>query len=331
MFGPNQVGEVIIGDSYGASVNLQAFITSAIPGSIQVFSASGNPVAARAPFKLYQATTGDPLKNLDYEFSDTINPIYVEKITAKNYAVEVQKQVTFTVATATPEVTYEAEIILYNDGGSLSPENFAVIQGFYVSGATDTTTTIRDGLVLSLNQNLVKRGNSEFVVANSGAAAFTVTGKYQDVVPGKIIGKQIEFNALAKSFSNAYSLTAIAVNLGLLTVATTVQPAPGNGTGKQAVNYEWFVKGYKYDPARQVGYPADFDTPYYADKTALYDTINIIYYTPRKATSVERQYKVLTVFCETPDGTASVVADAVLADLTVAIDGLIVVPVTPAA
>ena len=331
MFGPNQVGEVIIGDSYSGSVNVQAFITSAVTGAIQVFSADGLAVAAKKPFKLYQATAGDPLKNLDYEFSDTINPIYVEKITAKNYAAEVQKQVTFTVATATPDVTYELEIRLYNDGGSLSPENFAVIQGFYVSNAADTTTTIRDGLLQSLNYNLIKRGKSEFVTAAAGANQITVTGKYQDVVPGKIIGKQIEFDALGKSYSNAFSLANISVNLGLLTVATTVQPKFGNGTGKQAVNYEWFVKGYKYDPARQVGYPADFDTPYYADKTAFYDTINIIYYSPRKETSVERQYKVLTIFCETPDGVASLVADAVLADLTIAIDGLIPVPVTPVA
>jgi hypothetical protein len=329
MFGPNQVGEVIIGDTYAGAVNLQAFLINALPGYIQAFSASGSPVTANSTIKFYQGTAGDPVKNLNFEFSDTIYSQYIEKVTAHNYVAEVQKQVTYTVVTATPEVTYEAEIVLYNDGGSLSPENFAVIQGFYVSGAGDTTTTIRDGLVLSLNQNLIKRGNSEFVVATVGAAQFTVTGKYQDVVPGKIIGKQIEFSALGKSFSNAYSLTALAVNLGLLTVATTVQPNPGNGTGKQAVNYEWFVKGYKYDPAREVGYPANFDTPYYADKAAFYDTINIIYYMPRKETSVERQYKVLTIFAETPDGISSTVADLILAEIATAVDGRIPVPVTP--
>jgi hypothetical protein len=51
---------------------------------------------------------------------------------------------------------------------------------------------------------------------------------------------------------------------------------------------------------------------------------------PRKETSVERQYKVLTIFCETPDGISSTVADAVLGAITIAVDGLIPVPVTPA-
>jgi hypothetical protein len=298
MFGPRQVGEIIIGNSAAAQATVTAFIASAADKAIQIFSSDGTAVVAKKSFKAYQKTAGDAAKNLNFEFSDTIEPRYVERVTCQPYAVEVQKVVTYTVGTATPDVTYEAEIRLYNDGGTLSPENFAVIGGYYVSATGDTTTTIKDGLVLSLQRNLIKRGNSELTVVSTGAATFTVTGKFQTPVPGKIIGKQIEFDALAKSFSNAYSLTTLSQNLGLMTVVTTTAASAGMGTGKHAINYEWFVKGMKYSPERAVGYPADFDTPYYASLAGLYNVINVIYYGQRNETAVERQYKVLSIYVD---------------------------------
>jgi len=328
MFGPNQVGEFITGSTYETEASVQAFITNATLGSIQQFAYDGNANAAGVPFKYYQATGGDALKNLDYEFSDTVDPRYVERVTLGTYAAEVQKLVTYTVGTATANVTYVAEIRLYNDGGSLSPENFAIISGYYVSVTGDTTTTIKDGLVLALQRNVAKRGNSELVVASTGAATFTVAGKFQTPVAGKIIGKQIEFDAFAKSFDNAFSLTAVPVNLGLMTVVTTTAANPGNGTGKHAINYEWFVKGYKYDPARQVGYPADFDTPYYASLAGVYNVINVIYYTPRKSTIVERQYKVLSIYVDKVTDTLAnnAATNSVLAALTLAIGTYATVP-----
>jgi len=334
MFGPRQVGEIIIGTTAAAQTTIATFIASAADKSVVVLSSDGaSAPLAKESFKLYQKTGGDATKNLNYEFSDTIEPRYVERVTCQPYAPEVQKLVTYTVVSvptaATGEVTYEAEIRLYNDGGSLSPENFAVIGGYYVATTADTTTTIKDGLVLSLQRNLLKRGNSELTVLSTGAATFTVEGKYQSVVPGKIIGKQIEFDALAKSFSNAYSLTTLSQNLGILTVVTTTPPKPGMGTGKHAVNYEWFVKGYKYDPARQVGYPADFATPYYASEAGLYNVIQIIYYGQRNETSVERQYKVLSIYMDkvtaTPNST-NAATNTILDAIRVAVQDFAFVP-----
>ena len=190
---------------------------------------------------------------------------------------------------------------MYNDGGSLSPENFAVIQGYYVTGASiaaETATTIRDGLLASLNKNLVKRGNGEFVTATVAGPGFTITGKYQNVVPGKIEGRQIQFDVFAKVFQNIQDLTQPQQNLGLLTSTVTVAASPGVGTGKLAVNYEWFTSGNKYEVYRLTGYPANFNTPYYADINGTYNVIDITYYNPRKETSVERQYKALRIMVD---------------------------------
>lgn len=334
MFGPNQVGELIIGATAAAQTTAQTFIASAADKAIKVLSEDGTNVAANTPFKVLQKTSGDSAKGLNYEFSDVVNPKEIEKITVAAYKPEVQKAVK--VAGFTGNVvanyTYEVEIRLYNDGGSLSPENFAVIQGYYVTGASvaaETATTIRDGLMSSLNKNLVRRGNFEFVVtADASPVGFTITGKAQSAVAGKIIGKQIEFDVIAKVFQNTQDLTQPVQNLGLLTTTVTAQNHPGSGTGKFAVNYEWFVKGSKYEVYRATGYPADFATPYYASAAGLYNAIQIQYFNQRNETSVERQYKVLTILVDkgtdTPANNAA--TNTILTDIRTAVGTNATVP-----
>jgi hypothetical protein len=300
MYGPNQVGELIIGNTAATETTIQTFVSTSANKALKVLSEDGLAAAASKPFKLLQKTAGNADKGLNYEFSDVINPRYVEKVTLRTYAAETQKSVT--IAGFTGNVlanhTYVAEIRLYNDGGSLSPENFAVISGYYATGASVTGITdviIRDGLLSSLRKNLVRRGDFEFVTATTATPGFTITGKAQSYVPGKIEGRLIEFDVLAKVYQNIQTLTQPQQNLGLLTATVTATANPGSGTAKYAANFEWFIKGMKYEVYRQTGYPADFATPYYADPTGVYNTINIVYYGIRKDTSVERQYKVLTI------------------------------------
>jgi hypothetical protein len=295
MFGPNQVGELMIGNAAATETTAATFIATADDKELTVVSDSGAAVAANVPFKVLQkaaAAVGG------YEFSDIVDPKYVEKITLSTYLAEVQKSVDVAGFTgnALANTTYEVAIRLYS-GSGLSPENFDTIQGFYVTGSTvETATAIRDGLLSSLRKTLIRRGDSEFVTtANASPLGFTIAGKPQTNVPGKKDGRQIEFDVVVKTFPNAFDLTSITQNTGLLTATTTVGNNPGSGTAKWLTNYEWFVKGMKYSPERQVGYPADFATPYYGSSSSVNNVIQIRYYTPRKETIVERQYKVLTI------------------------------------
>lgn len=310
VFGPNQVGELIIGDAVATETTSATFIASASDKEVKALSADGTAPTVGKPFKFLQkaaAAIGG------YEFSDVIDPRYIERITVSEYLAEVQKSVRVEGFTGNvvANTTYEVEIRLYNDGGTLSPENFAVIQGFYVTGSNitaETATTIRDGVMESLQSNLTHRGGNEFVLAATASPlGFTITGKAQTVVPGKIIGKQIEFDVIAKTYSNTGNITDISQNSGLLTTTLLQGANPGRGTGKYAQNYEWFTKGYKYDAARLGGWPADFPTPYYADPAGEYDVIDIVYYNPRKEVSVERQYRVLTVMVKA--GVDTIVTD----------------------
>lgn len=335
MYGPNQVGELIIGNTVATQTTVQTFITTAADKAVVILNETGSALpSVNEPFKFLQKTSGDAGKGLNYEFSDIVTPNTVEKVTIKAYSPEIQKLVNVVGFTGNvlPDTTYEVEVRIYNDGGALSVENFAVVQGYYVTGSNvtnETPTTVRDGLLSSLRKNLIRRGDFEIVTTTTAAPiGFTVAGKVQKVVPGKIIGKQIEFDVFAKTFSNAYSLTTITQNSGLLTAVTANGSNPGNGTGKFAVNYEWFVKGMKYDPARETGYPVNFATPYYADITGLYNTIQIKYFSVRKETSVERQYKSLTILInkgtDTPANNAS--TNTILTSIRTAVGSNAVIP-----
>lgn len=317
VFGPEQVEEPIIGNAVAAETTLATFIASASDKEIKVLSADGTAPAAGENFKVYQKTAGDSSKNLDYEFSDIIKADKVEKVILATYAAEVQKSVTVTVDTATANTTYVVECIIYNDGGTLSPENFATVSGFYTSAASgDTVTTIRDGLLASLQYNLSRRGNSELVVASNSTDEIIITGKVQNVVPGKIIGKQIEFNVNAKSFLTG---DVTHTNTGLASVVVTAENNPGKGTGKYAVNLEWFAKGYKYDAARYGGWPADFQdrVPFYASANGVYNVIHIKYFEDRQSPTVEKQKKVLTILVDKGSDTLAnnAATNLVLADL----------------
>jgi hypothetical protein len=331
MFGPNQVGELIVGNAVATETTVTDFIATASDKEIKLLSRDGSAPAAGVPFYFLQKTAGDASKGLNYEFSDKIDPRYIEKITVAPYAPEVAKVVKvdgFNVGgVIAAQRTYVLEIRVENQ---LSPENFEMISGYYVTGeilGSDTATTVRDGLIESINKNLAKRGNSEFTVTADGTGIL-VTEKIQNNVPGKIDGRKLLFTVFGKVFNNVAN--GYNSNLGLLTSVETVAPSYGNGTGKFATNFEWFVKGYKYDADRLVGYPADFGdrTPYYTSKTGTYATIQVKYFSPRKETSVERQYKVLTILLEVdPDDVATnEVVNDVLADLTTVAGDYVTIP-----
>lgn len=296
MFGPRQVGELIVGNALTTETTVDTFIASATDKEVGIFANDGTAPAKNKPFYFLQKTDGDASKNLNYEFSDVVVPSYIERISAKAYAPELMgewKVDGFDTAGVIDAMrTYTIEIRVENQ---LSPENFETIQGYYVTGevlGTDNASTVRDGLLKSLNNNLRHRGNSEFEAVADGTGII-VREKYQDNKPGKIDGRKLLFTVKGKVFNNVAN--GYNADLGLLTATETVKPSFGSGTGKWATNYEYFVKGYKYDPNREWAYPLDFDAPYYTSKSGKYNAIDIVYYSPRKETSVERQYKELTI------------------------------------
>lgn len=318
MFSPNQVGELIVGTGLATEANVTTFLASADPAELGVYDAKGGAVVANKPFYFVQKTAGNTAKGLDFEFSDKIDPAYIEKVTVKAYSPEVAKVVKldgFAVAgVVAPQRTYEIEIRVENQ---LSPENFEHIVGYYVTGeviGSDTATTVRDGLIASINKNLKRRGDSEFTVTADGTGIL-VTEKIQDNIPGKIEGRKFSFVVTGKVFNNVSN--GLNANLGFLTATVTNPGFIGVGTGKFATNAEWFLKGFKYDPNRQWAFPVDFTerVPFYTSKTGTYNIVHIKYFSPRKSTIVERQYKVLTILVSGADNAKT---NAILAKIRTA-------------
>jgi hypothetical protein len=326
IFGTNQVEEVIIGNAVATEATVSDFIATATAKEIKALAVDGGAAAEGKLFYLLQKTGGDAAKGLNYEFSDRINPKKIERITLKEYAPEVQKAVTVTGfdGNVLANTTYAVSIRLYNESGSLSSENFRIISGYYNTGSSVagvTATDIRDAIVAALNVELESRGGSEFVISQSDApTAITITGQAQKVVAGKIEGRQIEFDVITKVLDNNSD------NLGLLSVAVDAQNYPGNGTAKQVINKEWFIKGFKYEPYREMAHPVNFDTPYYANGAGIYNAVIVTYKSDRISPTVEEQKKSLIIFVEKPtnDNPGNAGTNALLADLRAFCDDAIV-------
>lgn len=309
-----QVEKLIIGNAVASETTFTTFAASASNKEIKVLSADGSAPAAGEDFKVYQKTANG------YEFSDLIKADKVEKVKVVTYSAEVPKSVAVTGFDGNVQAnsTYAVEVRIYNAGGSLSNENFDVVTGYHVTGSNVTGVTaanIRDGIVASLENNFKHRGNNEVVITTPDTAEtdIVITGQVQTVVPGRDEGRPIQFDVIAKVYNNT-SLTV--ENLGLLQTTVLAAGFPGRGTGRYATNLEWFTKGYDNEVYREVSYPANFNTTYYADPAGIYNVIHVFYFDGRDYTSVEKQHKLLTILVDKGTdtlgnnaGTNSVLAD----------------------
>lgn len=286
-----QVGEILIGSAVASETNTSDFVANATNGDLQVFHANGGAPVQGEPFKIYMKTS-NPNNGTGYEWSSVIDPNKVEKITLAEYVPETQKSDKVTV-TKEDSTTYIIEIRLYNPNGVLSPENFELISGYYMTGAStsDTADIIAAGLRKSLDNTLKRRGDSEFTI--SGATnEVIITSKEQALIPGKMDGSPLRYDIRVKTVANS---SIREEDTGKLVLSSVAAGNTGKGTGKQVVTKEWFAKGFGYDVYRGTAYPADLDPPYYASATGMYNMIVINHYTERTSPTLERQYKSVTL------------------------------------
>lgn len=326
VFGPNQVGELIVGNAVASETTAATFVSSASDKEIKVLSKDGTAPASGAPFYVLQKTSGKASKNLNYEFTDVVNANKVESVTLAAYSPAVAKVVTVSGFTTAPRVntTYSVLVRILEDGGSLSVENFRILNGFYVTGTSVTNVTndtIIDGIISNLQKSQEKEGSDNFTFVKSGTS-IVITEVLKDSDPAKDIADPVVFDVQASIKSNTVSVAGNFLNYDDLTTTVTTAGNVGVGTGKGIANYEWFTKGYKYEVYRDTGYPANFNTPYYAqDQSKTYNVININYFSENNVAGVEKQYKQLTIAVEVDAGDISTNAatNAVLADLRTAI------------
>lgn len=294
VFGTNQVEELIILDS------------SNVANSVRKASVTDNAVDTEGEkFRVIQEE-GDLLTS---QFTDVVDPSKVNKVILKEFSAAVEKSVkvgNFVDADIVEDSTYILETRILEDGGTLSAENFAIVSGYYQTGSSDTAQTVAENLAASINANLTRRGGDELEVVaqedsgNAGEYEVIITSKPQNVVKGKIVGRPIRFEVNHKIFTSG---DPVSENVNNVDVETVTFPSSGTGTGKYAVNLEWFTKGFKYEAYRETGYPADFTerTPFFASANKTYNVVHIKYFSDRQSPSVEKQQKVLTILVERTD------------------------------
>ena len=330
VFGPNQVGDLIIGKANSAQSTVANFIASAIDKDIKVLSSDGGALSSGKKFKVFQKTGASA--PLNYEYSGVVNPKYVASVNLGAYSPEKGKSVTVSGFTGNllADTTYEVFVRILEDGGSLSPENFRHVIGNFVSDSTvpATVDAVIDPIIKGLQTSLDKSDPGAFSISKSGAD-IVISANPLPANPAKDPARPIYFDVEVKAKSNGVNLnTALPTLYSFLTVTTTQESFPGVGTGKYVANYEWFVKGYKTEPYRETAYPADFNEPYYADASLAYNIIELSYYEPRTSTSVERQYKSLSIAVEVDPNTVATNAatNGVLADLRTVLGSSVAVP-----
>ena len=328
VFGFNQVGELMIGNAVAAETTVPTFISSASDKELKVLSKDGSNVGLGKPFYVLQKTAGNAARGLNFEFSDVIDPKSIKSVYAKKYSPEVPREIFVSGFTGNviQNATYEVFVRILNDGGTLSPENFRFIYGNFVTDANyaGSAEDIVDGIVDSLNKNIASSytdvGSFTFTKETSPTLGIAISGIIQDNVLGKIDGRPIEFDVQVAVKDNCNTINCSTPGV-YNALSSTVREAgfPGIGTGKQVTNLEWFTKGFKYEPYRETGYPADFNEPYYGSKNATYNMIHINYFKERDAVSVEKQHKNLIIAVEEAQGTGNgTVTNAILADIRTA-------------
>ena len=304
VFGPNHSGDILVGKTYETETSSINFINNADADSLQVFQSDGTAVAANQPFQIYQKSANS---KSGFEFSEVIDPATVDYVKAEAHSAPTARvlRVEGFTGTVRANCTYEVFIRLYNDGGTLSPENFRMIPAFYItpSDVTGITfTTILNALKSNLDKTLAKEGNNLFTTSvDTTNGYFIVTGSNREFVLGKKDGRPAEFSLQAAVRDNGSSSTTPGNRYDDLTIATVAAGDPGVGTGVQSANLEWFYKGYKYSRYREQAYPSEFPQVYNVDSSTNYHVVVISYYKERSYVNVEKQHRLLYILVEAAD------------------------------
>ena len=318
VFGPNHSGDLLVGSAYGTSTDSVDFIQNAADGEVQAFASNDSALAEGVPFKILQKSASAVA---GIEFSEVIDPKSINHIAATAYSAPVQRsiQVEGFTGTVRDNVTYEVFVRLYNDGGTLSPENFRIIPAFYVTpqdASTLTFTDVLNGLKENLDKTLAKEGSNLFTTSvDTGNGYFIVEGNNRSFVLGKKDGRPVEFDLTASVRDNGSKDVLSGARYEDLEVVVTEPGNPGSGTGVQAANLEWFYKGYKYSRYRNIAEPASFNTPYEVDASNNYAVVILSYYKERSYVNVEKQHRVLYVLFEVATSIDNAAVNSFIADL----------------
>lgn len=265
----NQLGKLLVGSAANAA--LRANVDALAVGEVQAFSADGSTPAEGKAFKIYQKTADS------IEVSNTIYPAKVFKTTSNDAVAKVQKSIEIA---AFPSITagevYGVQIRIYNYG-SLSPENFYIVDAYDTAVTGDTPTTIMDKLVILLNDSLAREGKVWFTIS-AAVGVLTVAAIKQPHNSATKPVSDLEFDGVSKEGENGVNVST-----------NSVPFVKGIGDGQDMSDIEQNLRFHNGDQYGYMAYPNQYNTPVYIDSTGLYDVLHITHNGGRADHVVENQ------------------------------------------
>ena len=141
-----QIRRLIIAESVDASATVDAFMTSADPLSVAVFSENGTAVEEGVPFYFaYKNTAGV------FRRSDLIHPKRILTTDSTAPVAKVGKSQAFTIGAVTTDKVYNLQLKINYAGSEV---NFTTIHASAKASSTDTPTTVAERLAQQLATNL---------------------------------------------------------------------------------------------------------------------------------------------------------------------------------
>lgn len=217
-------------------------------------------------------------------------------------SIEGQKRILrkdlLTISTVTAGKNYALRVLFRAWGSGSAEDTYMKYIGPYTAESGDSAEDIVDGLIELAETNFAVEADSYFTFAREGSGAsskLVITEVAQPWVIGKKQGRPLDYTIF---------LQPIADSVAWGSITTRFVGTQGKGDGKVAADMEYFYLGERGDIYRNVGFPDNFDTTYLVDKTAVYDIIELAFYSTEEGTSPQASEKQLTILCK-QSGTAA--------------------------
>jgi len=302
-FGDAQVRKLYIANSATATVAASPHFLG--EGEVQIFKADGDGVpTAKGPFfvatkadgKVLKSEIIDPDKKLDYSALKSFN------ITLPNWDVTFTGTIASTVGR-----TVVLSMPIDNYGANIGSANPYIFHASYVIQPGDTVDDIATGIVASGNDNADRTGVPIDFQVTGGPNVVHVQTNRTPYKLGKFAGEPLRARLYITSDAKDEVTSAIVEGSQLSTI-----------NGIEISNLEWFTLGNTGDIYRGMGYPNNFDTHYVADPGALYEVIDLAYYSERIPAPGDKQRAVITIAVNDtadPLGVAAQITDPLTAAL----------------
>ena len=252
--------------------------------------------------------------------SDAIPIKNIISAKATKYVASASRVDKLTFTQLVPGQAYSLTVLFREFGSGSQEDTYTLPIGpvYFVSG--QTAEDVVDELVTLGNQVANNKNHKFLAFSKEGAtesAKLVITEIPQEWTLGLAQGRQLQYTIY---------LTPITVD-GIETTdwgtITTTPAKPGNGTGHEAADMEYFYHGQIGDTYRFKGWPYVWQTKYLVDPNGIYDYIDLSFYFAGENSYVQHSNKQILIICKKSGASDYTVANAIIGLINAKVSGLL--------